>query len=115
MAFYQHFYNFYRKKPIKFVYIWSALKNPPKRFIFTCSVGAGLKTIDGLKLSYEDLIKQACVTTTNSATTLLTTTASTILEIGKSYELSMTELIVLLEYSNLTNGKLHTYFYGQKT
>lgn len=56
------------------------------------------------QLTHEHCIKQACVMTVNSSSTLLTTTASAILDVCQKYTESLANLVGLLEQSLLLDG-----------
>ncbi|EEB17964.1 50S ribosomal protein L20, putative [Pediculus humanus corporis] len=66
-------------------------------------------------LSHEHCIKQACLLSVNSASTLLTTTASALIDICNSYKESLNQMLSLLEEVQAFDGILKTFKRNQNT
>lgn len=85
-----------------------------KRFLCYSSFATGIASCDNAAIkeepipnfSHEHCIKQACVLTVNSATTLLTTTVAAVLDICQKYRSSLLHLISLLEELSAIEGIL---------
>lgn len=71
-----------------------------------CEKLADVREVTGEKLTHEDCIKQACLISANSATTLLTTATTAILDICYKYEKSLSSILMLYNELLLTKGNV---------